>query len=314
MTATLEQFGATALTKHELISSRLHFFDYLRSGLRLLPKRPLGVLSKVRSSEAPLCCSFTVLTNGDFAERGVVHLEVKYFSLLGRVLKPERQQDNHQLFADPTGQAVPQQCFFQPPRRAFWALATLERQTNERRIALQGSLKLTQYRAAPLSLDEALASRNGYELRRHLMLSQQKKDRTAAKRLLERLIFLAASSADRQTLRTISDIEAVLKAPAKSPNRHVETSLEPYVYLRPFMPAYQGMYPLSKWLASEAMMLEKAAGHAHIIVEDGPQAALRQLALRYAGFSQNTDEIWGADDVPWLNKSDIAFYLSKTEK
>lgn len=312
----LVEAGFSAMSRIALVLCRLRFLDFARARKFILPRRAISLLSLAASAGKATFLELTVNTASETYERGAARVTVRYFGFLGREVGTHK----FSFFADTLGVSDPQRVYVNTPAGAFWTLVTIQRNTDKRRIGFTGSLRLSAVSDEPLlTLETALLSRDRRALEHHLAQALDNKDRSAATRLLSRLIFLERRASDIKALRFIADIDQVMTDFTKRANSCAAAPYS-YRYSSLFSGAFDNSVPLSKWLASEAISLNRAAGNEGddtgvIAVPAGPYFGMRILAAVYAGYSvslegQNIHDSAESEQIPWVRDEEILSILT----
>lgn len=314
--------GYVPISRLALLLSRTRLVDPARSSRRILPRRPLSLLSFVFSKNPMVGIELAVATTKPKAERAAVIITVRYFSLFGTEITQPREKREFRFFADPIDQTEAQCFFCPPPARARWSMVTVMRQSKERRIGVHGSVKpRVLAKSVTPRLEDALAGRQRYSLKHHLAEAEKNRDRGTAMRLLSRMIFLEQRPDDQRKLRLIADIDQVISdlAGMDKPS-FAGQAADGGAYPTLFTAAFDNSLPLSKWLASEAISLKREFGIPQkgvaIIIADGENLALRVLAAGYAGYgvaisANGVGALIEPGDIPWVKKEELLSFLTE---
>lgn len=318
----LSNAGYAPLGRLALMLSRTRLIDAARSTKRMLPRRPLSLLSFVFSKNPMVGIELAVATTKPEAERAAVVINVRYFTLFGtEIVQPPEKRD-FRLFADPTDQTEAQCFVCPPPLRARWSVVTIMRQTGERRIGVHGSMKpRTLRKSVTPRLEDALKGRQRYSLVHHLSEAKTNRDRATAMRVLSRMVFLEHRSADQRELRLIVDIDQIVSDLARRGGPNFENpSDKGKAYPALFTAVFDNSLPLSKWLASEAISVKREFGAPEqglaIYIPAGDDFALRVLAASHAGYAvtmKANGEGAHVDpgDIPWVKKQELLSFFAK---
>ena len=245
------------------------------------------------------------------AERAAVEVSAIFFNALGKRLPVSHGPDGHRFFADPLGEVSTQRAYFEKPAGACWCHIAIQRLTPTQRIGLVGKPRAVHHAGfSLLPLADALAGRDRQQLLAHLAVAKEKVDRKTAGRVLERMIFLEKRQEDKRLLRLVSDIDAVLAAGAKP--QPAEPGAAIFVYDRCLTSSYSETIPISKWLASEAVDIQRRAEGRAISVAPGPDAALRFLAAGNSGslVDASFDSFDEVSPYDWISDDDFNAILS----
>lgn len=317
----LRATGYAPISRVVLMLAGLRVVDAFRFGKRILPRRPISLVSLVIGRSRPVGIELTVATTRPEVERAAVKITVRYFTLFGAEIAQPKEDKEFTLFADPMEQTQAQ-CFLCPsPVGAHWRVVEIARQTDERRIGVQGSLRpKTRNMDQVPSLDEALKGRQRHWLLHHLREAEKARDRQTAIQLLSRLIFLERRASDMRKLRLVSDINQVItdfseqgKVPISASERNELT------YGKLFTTAFDNSLPLSKWLASEAIILKNTIGAPHaetakVLIPQGENLALRVLAAYQAGYAAVVETSQGQlpdklGDISWVKHEELLSFF-----
>jgi hypothetical protein len=301
--------------------ARLRVVDAFRFGKRILPRRPIRLVSLVIGRSRPVGIELTVATTRPEVERAAVKITVRHFTLFGSEIVLPKEDKEFALFADPMEQ-VQAQCFLcPPPAGARWRVVEIARQTDEQRIGVHGSLQpKTRNMDQVPSLNEALKGRQRHWLLHHLGEAEKVRDRQTAMQLLSRMIFLEHRASDMRNLRLVSDINQVIsdfseqgKVPVSAKGQNELT------YQKLFTTAFDNSLPLSKWLASEAIILKNTIGASHtetvkVSILTGENLALRILAAHQAGYAAVVETSQGKKpselgDIPWVKHEELLSFF-----
>lgn len=313
--------GYAPISRMVLMLARLRVVDAFRIGKRILPRRPICLVSLVVGRSRPVGIELTVVTTRPEVERAAVKITVRYFTLLGSEIAQPEEDKEFILFADPLEQTQAQCFLCPPPAGARWCVVKIARQTDERRIGVHGSLrpKIRNMEEVP-PLNEALKGRQRHWLAHHLVEAEKARDRQTAMQLLSRMIFLERRASDMRNLRLVSDINQVIsdfseqgKVPVLAKGQNELT------YQKLLTTAFDNSLPLSKWLASEAIILKNTIGAPHaetakVSIPVGENLALRVLAAYQAGFAAVVETSQGQlldklGDIPWVKDEELLSFF-----
>ncbi len=317
----LKEAGFSVISRIALLLCRLRLLDIARTHKRILTRRPLSLVSFVGGLQKTTVIELTVNTTNPETERRAATAGVRYFTIFGRqlVTTPEGCQFN--LFADPIGTRDPQRLYSDPPAHAFWSVVTIQRQTEERRIGIEGSLRPRPLKQAePLAFEAALISRDRRSLEYHVQRAQDNRNRSAARQLLSRMIFLARRPDDIRHLRFIADTDHVMADLAVNANVRIGTAAEKFAYSGLLTMPFDNRVPLSKWLASEGISLnaevsKQGTGVSEVVITPGVHWGLRVLAAAYAGYPVFVEDIrddagGGQEKIPWIKHQELLSFIS----
>jgi len=319
----LRSAGYVPISRAVLLLARMRVVDVFRFGKRILPRRPVCLLSLVVGKSRSIGIDFTVATTRPEVERAAVQITVRHFTLFGSEIAQPQEDREFALFADPLGQ-VQAQCFLcPPPTGARWRVVELARQADERRIGVLGSMRPKTRELSPVPpLNEALKGRQRYWLEYYLGEAEKARDRQTATQLLSRMIFLERRATDMRSLRLISDINQVILDFSKQEKVAVSAKMQnELTYQKLLTTAFDNSLPLSKWLLSEAITLKNIFGAPHaemakVSIPAGENLALRLLAAYQAGYAPVVETIQGQmpdkpGDIPWVKNEELLSFFDR---
>ncbi len=298
--------GYRILPQFVLMLARTGIVDPFARRKAILPRRPLTILAIRPAAQDRVVYTLRVATGKPYAERSAATLSVTYRTFWGRKIRWSEDAARHAFFADPIDEVTEQPAYFDVPQGAFWVVSTIQRHTDTRRIGVSGSLKPLACAALPqVTWEQALLSRDRLLLESALSKAQATCDRTAARQILARLLFLLQRRADRALLRHISDIDAVFKTVPTG--NAVQSDTAGFTYDALLTTPFKNSMMLSRWLKSEAIALEAATDADTILLTAGPHLGLRLMAARYAekAVQFDGDTQYDANGLDWITVADF---------
>ncbi len=317
----LKEAGFVKISRVALLLCRLRLLDFALTQKRVLTRRSLSLLSFVGRSQHATVIELTVNTSSPTTERNSVKVVVRYFTIFGREIENSPANRQFKLFADPIGTVAPQRLYVDPPTRAFWSLVTVQRQTEDRRIGMVGSLRLRPLKQdEPLAFAATLSSRDRRSLEFHVKQAQGDQNRTAAMQLLGRMIFLERRPDDLMNLRFVADIDQVMADLAAKSIVRSGTAAQGFVYPNLLTTSFDNSVPLSKWLASEGISLKAEVskqnnGISEVVITPGMHWGLRVLAAAHAGYlvyvgDERDDAGSKQEQIPWIKHQELLSFIS----
>lgn len=222
------------------------------------------------------------------------------------------------FFADKLTDVTAQRLWVKRPKRAVYALVSLTRTTNGKRIGVTGNMKLHRAASQASSVESVLDSRDRLALERVVAGSRDRADRGAGRRALARLIFLWQSNRHIRELAVLEDAEQMVRFGIDglvAPNDRQISGIK-YQYCEPLTGARAQSVPLSKWLRHEAWVLANVAREcgSDTIEIVGPFCQPEVwLAAQLAAYSGKLAlaELPSPPDagLPWLSAAEIAAFV-----
>lgn len=299
--------GYRALSRLTLALARTRLVDPFLSGKTILPRRAISVVSMLPSAAEKIRLQISLATARVKFERGGATLSVKFFGLFGRQINEASLKQSYDLFADTIDSVTAQNVYFDVPNGARWISVKVERSGSSRRIGILGSLRPKAIESDDVgSLEDALASRDRLLLEAHLAAGNTAKNRTVARRVLERLIYLEKTDAEETLHRMIADLDSVfMRVPKRVASDETQTVFD---YTHPLVGEYSASVPLSKWLVLESRALRSAAAQASVHLSGSDYAGVQLLACLYAQLPftlKDCERHRLASFHPWVFDSDF---------
>ncbi len=313
----LKEAGFKKISRAALCLCRLRLLDFARVQKCILTRRPLSLLSCAGKRQGTEVMELTVNTTNCVPERRAVTVVVRYFTFFGREIERSMESRRFSLFADPAGTENPQRLYIDLPTCAFWRLVTLERQTEEQRIGIKGSLRPKPLKQdEPMGFEAALVSRDRRSLEHHLQRAEDSQNRGAAMQLLSRMIFLERRLGDISNLRFIADIDQVMADLAAKATVGSGSSSQRFTYSDLLTTRFDNSVPLSKWLASEGISLNAEINKqnnsvSEVMITPGEHWGQRIIAAINAGYSVFLKETYkDSEKIPWIKHQELLSILS----
>lgn len=248
------------LSAHDFHLSKIGGFGLLGSRKILLTRKPVKCLYRVDSGK-DACLDLSIITSRKESERGAVKAEVRCFSAFGKALTVASRWRVQDLFADAKHCATPQRIWLPGTPGARWALVTLARQTNQRRIGVSSNFQTQRVSFQSAQRGDIEQSRDRMFLENAYRQAFAEADRPKGRAILEQLIYCWQSDAYRQQLAVLQDAEELAQRglPSVEWPAEEETQQGVYDYKKPFLEPYNALMPLSKWVRMEAGLVIRAA-------------------------------------------------------